>query len=69
MKVQGFRSPDFGAEIRPHSQCQKVCFFPIPGKKSQFDQNIFFFLWGVGGGGGGGGGVSIFISYNKNSDD
>ena len=26
--VQGSRSPIFGAEIRPHSQSQKVCFFP-----------------------------------------
>ena len=26
--IQGSRSPKFGAEIRPHSQCQKVCFFP-----------------------------------------
>ena len=25
---QGSRSPKFGAEIRPHSQSQKVCFFP-----------------------------------------
>ena len=27
-RVQGSRSPKFGAEIRPHSQSQKVCFFP-----------------------------------------
>ena len=26
--LQGSRSPKFGAEIRPHSQSQKVCFFP-----------------------------------------
>ena len=25
---QGSCSPVFGAEIWPHSQCQKVCFFP-----------------------------------------
>ena len=36
---QGSRSPDFGAEIRPHSQCQKVCFFPNSRQKnSQFDK-------------------------------
>ena len=27
-REQGSRSPKFGAEIRPHSQSQKVCFFP-----------------------------------------
>ena len=27
-RIQGSRSPKFGAEIRPHSQSQKVCFFP-----------------------------------------
>ena len=60
--VQGSRSPDFGAEIRPHSQCQKGCFFPIPGKNSQFEKkkkkkkNFFFFLF------------SIFISYNTNTE-
>ena len=27
------RSPEFGAEIRPHSQCQKVCFFPKSRRK------------------------------------
>ena len=48
--AQGPRSSDFGAEIRPHSQCQKVCF-------SQFQTNnshVFFllFFW-----------LSIFISY------
>ena len=26
--IQGSRSPNFGAEIRPHSQCQKVCILP-----------------------------------------
>ena len=31
--LQGSRSPDFGAEIRPHSQCQKVCFFPNSRRK------------------------------------
>ena len=28
LPYQGSRSPKFGAEIRPHSQSQKVCFFP-----------------------------------------
>ena len=31
--VQGSRSPDFWAEIRPYSQCQKECFFPIQQRK------------------------------------
>ena len=32
--LQGSRSPDFGAEIRPHSQCQKVwVFIPILGQQ------------------------------------
>ena len=52
---QGSRSPDFGAEIRPHSQCQKVCFFPnsrqkIPNftkkkKKKKKKINFFFFFF------------------------
>ena len=50
---QGSQTPDFGAEIRPHSQCQKECFFP------NFRQKNFFFFFG-----GGGGVFSIFISYN-----
>ena len=60
--LQGSRSPDFGAEIRPHSQCQKVCFFPnsrqkIPNlKKKKFFFFFFFFLF------------SIFISYNTNTE-
>ena len=34
VRLQGSRSPDFGAEIRPHSQCQKACcFFPNSTQK------------------------------------
>ena len=36
---KGSRSPKFGAEIRPHSQCQKECFFSqFQMKNSQSDQ-------------------------------
>ena len=62
---QGSRSPDFGAEIRPHSQCQKVCFFPnsrqkIPNlKKKKKKKNCFFFVFFL---------FSIFISYNTNTE-
>ena len=52
-------SPDFGAEIRPPSQWQKVCFSQFQTKNSQFDK--YFFFWG-------GGGVAIFISYNTNTE-
>ena len=49
MITQGSRSPDFGAEIRPHFQCQKVFFFPIPDKKFPISQKkkkkIFFFFF------------------------
>ena len=53
---QGSQSPDFGAEIRPHSQCQKVCFFPnsrqkIPNftqKKKKKKKNFFFFFFFLG---------------------
>ena len=45
---QGSRSPDFGAEIRPHSQCQKVCFFPNSRQKipnfTKKKKNFFFFF-------------------------
>ena len=59
--LQGSRSPDFGAEIRPHSQCQKVCFFPnsrqkIPNLKKKKKKFFFFFLF------------SIFISNNTNTE-
>ena len=52
---QGSRSPDFGAEIPPHSQCQKVCFSQFQTKNSQFDKKIFFFFFGL----------SIYISQEK----
>ena len=66
---QGSRSPDFGAEIRPHSQCQKVCFFPnsrqeIPNftkkkkKKKKKKKNFFFFFFAS----------PPFISYNINTE-
>ena len=42
---QGSRSPDFGAEIRPHSQCQKVWFFPNSRQKIlNLTKKIFFFF-------------------------
>ena len=31
--LQGSRSLEFGAKIRPHSQCQKVCFSQISDEK------------------------------------
>ena len=45
---QGSRSPDFGTEIRPHSQWQKVCFFPnyrqkIPNLKKKKKKIFFWF--------------------------
>ena len=45
--LQGSQSPDFGAEIRPHSQCQKVFFFSqFQTKNSQFEKKkIFFFFF------------------------
>ena len=42
---QGSRSPDFGAEIRPHSQCQKVWFFPNSRQKIPNLTKIFYFFW------------------------
>ena len=50
MRAQGSQSSDLEAEIRPYSQCQKVCFFPqFRTKKFQFappppppKKNIFF---------------------------
>ena len=54
---QGSRSPDFGAEIRPQSQCK---FFPqFQTKKFQFDKKK-----NLGGGGGvGGGGMGVLYLY------
>ena len=48
--MQGSRSTDFGAEILPHSQCQKVCFFPnsrqkIPNLKKLKKKKKFFFFF------------------------
>ena len=47
---QGSQSPDFGAEIRPHSQCQKVCFFPNSRQKipnlTKKKKIFFFFFFG-----------------------
>ena len=61
--MQGSRSTDFGAEILPHSQCQKVCFFPnsrqkIPNLKKLKKKKKFFFFFLF----------SIFISYNTNTE-
>ena len=67
--IQGSRSLDFGAQIRPHSQCQKVCcFFPNSIQKilnlTKMENQkkkifFFFFFWG---------GFSILISYNTNTE-
>ena len=67
-ECQGSRSPDFGAEIRPHSQCQKVCFFPNSRqknpnftkkkKKKKFFFFFFFFFFAS----------PPFISYNINTE-
>ena len=45
-ELQGSRSPNFGAEIRPHSQCQKVCFFPNSRQKipNLTKKKIYFFF-------------------------
>ena len=50
--IQGSQSPDFGAEIRPHSKCQKGCFFPnsrqkIPNLKKKKKKIFFFFLFSI----------------------
>ena len=41
---------DFGVKIPPHSQCQKVCFFPILDKKfpnfTKEKCNVFFSFFG-----------------------
>ena len=64
LPCQGSRSPDFGAEIWPHCQCQKsMCFFPNSRQKiPNLTKKLFF------GGQIGNFWFSIFISYNTNTE-